>query len=82
MEYMSLRKFFQSLTLTGFVFGFAGWVYIVINSEVHIETLGRQLTHFAAWPHEDTFGEMCFAVSIICFFIYNLIKDDRRPSGK
>jgi hypothetical protein len=73
---MSLRKFFQSLTLTGFVFGFAGWVYIVINSEVHIRTLGMRLTHFASWPHEDTFGEMCFLVSIICFFVYNLIKDD------
>lgn len=74
---MSLRKIFQSLTLTGFVFGFAGWVYIVINSEVHIETLHMQLTHFASWPHEDTFGAICFATSIICFFVYNLIKDDR-----
>ncbi|HTB48989.1 MAG TPA: hypothetical protein VK712_02810 [Verrucomicrobiae bacterium] len=72
---MSRRKFFQALTLTGFVFGFAGWVYIVINSEVHLWTLGKQLTHFAKWPHEDTFGEMCFAVSIVCFFVYNLIKD-------
>lgn len=68
--------------MTLFVFGFAGWVYIVINSEVHLYTLKLQLTHFAKWPHEDTFGEICFAVSFVSFFVYNLIKDDRRPSGK
>jgi hypothetical protein len=82
MKYMSLKKFFQSLTLTGFVFGFAGWVYIAAVALVHPHTLVLQLTHFGKYPHEDTFGEICFAVSIICFFIYNLIKDDRRPSGK
>lgn len=75
---MTIRKFFQALTLTGFVFGFAGWVYIVINSEVHLYTLHLQLTHFAKWPHEDTFGAICFAVSFISFFVYNLIKDDKR----
>ena len=79
---MTVRKFFQTLTLTGFIYSFAGWVYIVINSEVHPWTLKWQLTHFASWPHEDTFGEMCFAVSIICFFIYNLIKEDRSAKKK
>lgn len=79
---MSVKKFFQALTLTGFVFGFAGWVYIVINSAVHPETLRWQLTHFASWPHEDTFGEICFAVSLVSFFVYNLIKEDRKSSGK
>jgi len=73
---MSFRNFFKALTLTGTIYGFAGWVYIVINSEVHMETLGKQLTHFASWPHEDTFGAICFAVSIICCFAYLLIKDD------
>jgi hypothetical protein len=75
---MTTRKFFQALTLTGFVFGFAGWVYIAVNSEVHLQTLHLQLTHFASWPHEDTFGAMCFAVSFISFFVYNLIKDEPR----
>jgi hypothetical protein len=75
---MTTRKFFQALTLTGFVFGFASWVYIAVNSEVHLYTLHLQLTHFASWPHEDTFGEICFVVSAISFFVYNLIKDDPR----
>ena len=76
------RKFLKSLTLTGAVYGFAGWVYIVINSEVHPQTLGMQLTHFASWPHEDTFGEVCFAVSIICFFAYQLLRKDANAKQK
>ena len=74
---MSLRKIFQVVTLTGAVYGFAGWLYIVLNSEFHPYTLHWQLTHFTSWPHEDTFGEMCMLVSIICFVIYNFIKDPR-----
>ncbi len=77
MACMTGRRILQSLTLTLFIFGFAGWVYIVINSEVHMWTLGRQLTHFSKWPHEDTFGEMCFLVSFISFFVYNLVKDPK-----
>lgn len=72
---MSKRKVIQSLALTGIVYGFAGWVYIVINAEVHPWTLGMQLTHFWKYPHEDTFGEICFAVSVVSFFVYNLIKE-------
>jgi hypothetical protein len=75
---MNVRKFFQSLTLTGFVFGFAGWFYIAENAAFHPQTLPLPLTHFAHWPREDTFGAVCFGVSIISFFIYNLIKDDSR----
>jgi heme O synthase-like polyprenyltransferase len=78
---MNRLKFFRTLTLTGAVYGFFGWVYIVINSEVHMWTLHMQLTHFYKWPHEDTFGEMCFAFSIICFFVYNLIKEDKKRSN-
>jgi hypothetical protein len=79
---MTTRKFFQALALTGFVFGFAGWVYIAAVALVHPHTLGLQLTHFSKYPHEDTFGETCFVISLISFFIYQLIKDDRKPSGK
>jgi hypothetical protein len=75
---MTVRKFFQSLTLTGFVFGFAGWVYIAENAVFHPRTLSLHLTHFADWPREDTFGAFCFAVALVSFFIYNLIKDEPR----
>jgi hypothetical protein len=59
------------------VFGFAGWVYIAENAVFHPNTLHLHLTHFANWPHEDTFGAICFAVAIISFFTYNLIKDKK-----
>jgi len=44
---------------------------------VHPETLTIQLTHFAPWPREDTFGVVSFAVSFVSFFIWNLIKDNK-----
>lgn len=72
---MNWRRIFQSLTLTLFVFGFAGWIYIAENAVFHPVTLHMQLTHFWKYPHEDTFGAMCFLVSFISFFVYNLIKE-------
>jgi hypothetical protein len=71
-------KLLKSLSLTGFVFGLLGWLYIVLSATFHPQTLSWQLTHFAPWPREDTFGEFSFAVSLISFFVWNLIKDDRR----
>lgn len=67
-------KTIQSLTLTGFVFGLIGWFYIVLNSLFHMETLAMPLTHLASWPREDTFGIVCFGVSIVSFFIWNIVK--------
>ena len=72
------KKFWLAVFKTLMVFGFFGWVYIVINSEVHPWTLHWQLTHFAKYPHEDTFGEICFAVSFVSFFIYNLMAEPKR----
>lgn len=68
-------KFFQSLTLTLFVFGFAGWAYIAMNAIFHPVSLSWPLTHLLPYPREDTFGIVCFALSAVSFFIYNLIKD-------
>jgi len=44
---------------------------------VHPQTLSLQLTHFAPWPREDTFGEISFVVSFLAFFIWNLVKDNK-----
>lgn len=68
-------KIIKSLSLTGFVFGFSGWVYIAAVALVHPETLSLQLTHFASWPREDTFGIVSFAVFFVSFFIGNLLRD-------
>ena len=73
---MTTRKVLKALFLSLFLFSLLGWLYIVLNSEVHPWTLGWRLTHFATWPHEDTFGEICFAVSFVSFFVYNLLRSD------
>jgi len=75
---MTVRKIARSIFLTLAIYGFAGWVYIVLNSEFHVYTLKLQLTHFAKWPHEDTFGEMCFAISLVSFFFYQLLRVDKK----
>jgi hypothetical protein len=53
-------------------------VIIAAVALVHPETPGLQLTHFAPWPREDNFGIVSFAVSFISFFIWNLVKDNKR----
>ena len=74
--YNRLMKIWRALFLTLFVFGLLGWIYIVLNSEIHMWTLPMPLTHFAPWPREDTFGEICFAVSMASFFAWNLLKKE------
>jgi hypothetical protein len=71
---MNKRYILRQVSWTFFIFGLLGWIYIVINSEVHPWTLSWQLTHFFKKPREDTFGEICFAVSFISFLINNLLK--------
>lgn len=67
-----------SLTLT--LYGFAGWIYIALCALVQPDTLGLQLTHFAKFPREDTFGEVCFVVSIVSFFVYKLLRSSERTA--
>lgn len=72
-----IRKLALVASRTLAVYGFVGWAYIALIALVHPDTLHMQLTHFANFPHEDTFGEICFIVSVAGFFFYNLL----RPSG-
>lgn len=76
VEYGRTMKIIRAASLTLFVFGFAGWVYIAVIAWVHPETLPLQLTHLTPWIREDTFGIICFAVSFIAFFTWNLVKDN------
>jgi len=68
-------KIIKAVSMTLFVFGLLGWLYIVLSATVHPETLSWPLTHLASWPREDTFGTVSFAVSFVSFFIWNLVKD-------
>lgn len=72
-----MRKIVKAVSLTFFIFGLMGWLYIGTVALVHPETLSIQLTHFAPWPREDTFGEASFVVSLISFFIWNLVKENK-----
>jgi hypothetical protein len=64
------------------LYGFAGWAYIALVALVHPNTLRLQLTHFTKFPHEDTFGEICFVVSVVSFFIYNLLRSLNEPADR
>lgn len=71
-----MKKYLEAGSLTLFVYGFAGWIYIAMNAVHHPETLPLPLTHLLSWPREDTFGIICFGVSIISFFLWNVSKQD------
>jgi hypothetical protein len=64
----------QATLLTIFVHSFVGWLYIAGNAIAHPETLPLPLTHLAPWPREDTFGIACFALSIVSFFAWNMVR--------
>lgn len=75
------RKVAIVTTRTLAIYGFAGWAYIALVALVHPYTLGLQLTHFAPYPHEDTFGEISFAVSLVSYFIYSLLRSAEKSAG-
>jgi hypothetical protein len=76
------RKIALGASRTLALYGFAGWVYIALVRLVQPQTLGLQLTHFAKFPHEDTFGEISFAVSAVSFFIYSLLRSTEGTAGR
>jgi hypothetical protein len=73
------RRTALAVSKTLAIYGFAGWVYIALTALVRPDTLRLQLTHFTTFPHDDTFGEICFVVSALSFFVYTLLRssDDK-----
>lgn len=68
------RRIALVISRTLALYGFAAWVYIALVALVHPYTLTWQLTHFAKFPHEDTFGETSFVISLVSFFVYSLLQ--------
>jgi hypothetical protein len=64
------------------IYSFAGWVYVALVALIHPQTLGLPLTHFSTFPHEDTFGEACFAISLVSFFIYSLLRPRKSEAAR
>ncbi len=56
------------------LYSFAGWAYIAMNAIFHPATLKLPLSHLLSWPHEDTFGAICFVVSASSFFCLQLLE--------
>jgi hypothetical protein len=51
-----------------------GWIYIAANSITHPITMHLGLTHFASFPHEESFGIICFTLSAILYFASRCIR--------
>jgi hypothetical protein len=58
-----------------FVFGLAGWLYVSANAVMHPERLNLRLTHFSDWPHQNTFGIICFIISFVALFVYMSLQE-------
>lgn len=69
-----MKKILEPLCLTLFIYGLLGWLYIVLNSAVHPESLSWPLTHFLPYPREDTAGVVAFVVSMLSFFAWNIVR--------
>jgi len=59
------------------VYTFVAWVYVALCALVHPQSLHLRLTHLFAWPHEDTFGVMCFALSFVSALGWQLLRARR-----
>lgn len=75
MTNTDLKKILRAASLTAFIHGMVGFLYIATSAMVHPETLSIQLSHLTPWIREDTFGFLSFAISIVSLFIYDLTKD-------
>ena len=73
-----MRAVMEAILRTVAVYAFAGWAYIALNAVVHPVTLHLPLTHFAPWPHEDTFGALCFVASFSSALAWQILKS-RNP---
>jgi hypothetical protein len=68
-----IRRLALVVTRALTIYGMAAWVYVALVALVHPRTLSLQLTHFSSWPHEDTFGELSFAISFVSYVTHSLL---------
>ncbi|HEY6736202.1 MAG TPA: hypothetical protein VI322_00645 [Candidatus Saccharimonadia bacterium] len=80
MDRNFMYRSLQAISFTGFIFGMAGWFYIAENAVFHPETLSLPLTHLAPVPREDTFGVICFGVSVVCCLIWSYMRSGHRST--
>lgn len=76
---MSMRRFFEAVTLGICLYALAGWLYVVLVALIQPNTLSWQLTHLTSWPRTDTFGELCFVVSFVAFVVHRALTQRHPP---
>lgn len=70
---VSKMKLLPAFFLSIFVFGLAGWLYVVgIQFFLDYSVLRAPLWHWSKWPRVDEFGVICFIVSFLSFFAFLL----------
>ena len=67
-------KILKSLFLSTFIFSFLGWLYVVICSFIFPESMPWKFCHLTPWMRTDTFGIICFVISFISFFLWQVFK--------
>ncbi len=73
-----MRSHLANLALAVCVYSFAAWIYVALVALLQPRTLSWQLTHFAAWPRTDTFGEVCFLLSFLAFIAHRTLRQEPR----
>lgn len=81
-DYSSMRRLIRCGSLSVAVYSFAVWVYVAAVAVVTPQYLHLQLTHLARWPRTDTFGEFCFVLSFVSFFIYQLARSPQAEQAR
>ncbi len=71
-------KTLRALSLTFFIFGLLGWVYIAGSAVLRPDNLDEPLTHFLPWLRADTSGAACFVLFLLAFFVWNILRDENR----
>jgi len=67
-------KIIKSLALTGTIYGYLGWLYVILVNFLYPQWLELPLSHITLFLRTDIFGIICFIVSALCFFVYKLIE--------
>lgn len=59
------------------LYSLLAWVYVAVCALLAPQTLHLPVTHLFTWPHEDTFGVMCFALSSVSALAGQLLRAGR-----
>ena len=71
----------SAVLITLAIFGFFGWVYVVVIQVTHPDFLTIQLSHWTPWLRVDNFGMSSFVISffsVLSFFLVEFSFDKKK----